>query len=295
MGMNKNRESIHEKVSHGKKTFPYALYHARIPEWLSGFPLHWHEEFEIILVTYGQGIFTVNGENRLCKKGDLVIIPPGTIHSIERNQKDYTEYFNILFSFSLLEENPESHCHRKFLSKLSCGTGVRSFFLSGSSSATRIAELAQDLINHREENYSGYELMIKSRLYEILFILTQENLACSGESSQSRKEEENSAKIKKVLAYTQEHFADKIGVAEAASICSLSESRFMTFFKSQTGTSYIQYLKDYRLEAAAEEIQGSRSEITRIALENGFDNISYFIRAFKEKFGCTPLAYRKKG
>ena len=55
------RSSLRETASHGKKTFPFAVYHGRIPEWLDGFPLHWHDEFEIIFVSYGTGIVTVQG------------------------------------------------------------------------------------------------------------------------------------------------------------------------------------------------------------------------------------------
>lgn len=293
--MTQYREPIHETVSHGKKTFPYAVYHARIPEWLLGFPLHWHDEFEIILVTYGQGLFTVNSRTSLCHTGDVIIIPPGSIHSIERNQNDYVEYFNILFSFSLLEENPESHCFRNFLTLISESTCLKNCFLTQENPLTaKIAPLAKDLIDHRDEKYSGYELMIKSRLYEILHHLIKENLCDEKASPQSEREKENARKLKKVLSYTKEHFAEKISVSEAASQCSLSESRFMTFFKNQTGTSYVQYLNDYRLEAAAAQIQNSHTPVTDVALQNGFENISYFIRSFKKKFGCTPLSYRKQ-
>ena len=136
--------------------------------------------------------------------------------------------------------------------------------------------------------------MIKSRLYEILHHLIKENLSDEKASPQSEREKENARKLKKVLSYTKEHFAEKISVSEAASQCSLSESRFMTFFKNQTGTSYVQYLNDYRLEAAAAQIQNSHTPVTDVALQNGFENISYFIRSFKKKFGCTPLSYRKQ-
>ena len=293
--MTQYREPIHETVSHGKKTFPYAVYHARIPEWLLGFPLHWHDEFEIILVTYGQGLFTVNSRTSLCHTGDVIIIPPGSIHSIERNQNDYVEYFNILFSFSLLEENPESHCFRNFLTLISESTCLKNYLLTPENPLTaKIAPLTKDLIDHRDEKYSGYELMIKSRLYEILHHLIKENLSDEKASPQSEREKENARKLKKVLSYTKEHFAEKISVSEAASQCSLSESRFMTFFKNQTGTSYVQYLNDYRLEAAAAQIQNSHTPETDVALQNGFENISYFIRSFKKKFGCTPLSYRKQ-
>ena len=292
--MSSSMKSIHETVSHGKKTFPFTVYHARIPDWLMGFPLHWHDEFELIYITCGQGIFTVNGKCYLCKEGDLVVIPPGAIHSIERNQEDCIEYFNILFSFSLLEENSMSLCYKKFLTLISEYDCMKENRIECDSRIGKmLASSVKDLIDNRHQKYSGYELMIKSQLYKILYILFHENLNEKKEKSHNQKEMENARRLKKILLYTREHFTEKISIDEAAKIVFLSPSRFMAFFKSQTNTSFVQYLINYRPEIAAEEIIQSRLTITEIAMKNGFENISYFIRSFKKKFGKSPLVYRK--
>ncbi|MCR5400942.1 MAG: AraC family transcriptional regulator [Treponema sp.] len=302
LSMESSRESLHEKASHGKKIFPYIVYHSRIPEWLSGFPLHWHEEFEIILVTFGKAVFTVNGKRYVAKKNDILLIPPESIHSIERHFEDFVEYFNILFTFSLLEENSESHCTRRYFSKFLDAGNFRTIQIEENTSLHQKLFLpVQDLIQHREETFSGYELMIKSRLFEIFHNLAQENLKENASSLESSSDssisKKNTEKIKKILSFTAEHFSEPITIQDAASICSVSESRFMGLFKQQTGMSYIQYLNNYRLEAAAEELSDSirtKKSVTEIALQNGFENISYFIRAFRAKFDCTPKEYSRK-
>ena len=292
--LRESRESLHEKTSHGKKTFPYIVYHARIPEWLLYFPLHWHDEFEIILVTFGQGIFTVNGRKYLCEKDDIILIPSGAIHSMEQQENFNVEYFNILFSFSLLEENPDSHCSRQFFSRISENVILKNYHLKKDSSLnSQLLPLVKDLVLHRAEKYSGYELMIKARLFEILHIIINQDLNEGAYKNQSERERINTERLKKILSYTAEHFSERITIEEAASICSVSPSRFMSIFRSQTGMSYIQYLNDYRLEASAELLSSGNFSVTEAAIKNGFENISYFIRAFRKKFGCTPLEYRK--
>lgn len=289
-----NRESIHQTIEHGKKTFPYSVYHVCIPDWMKKFPLHWHDEFEMIFIYKGQGIFSVNGFRNLCQAGDLIIVPPGSIHAIDQNQNDFVEYFNIIFSLALLEDNPESHCFRNYLSQLSENDCMKDLFLRAASPiCKKLAPLARDLIEHRHEKYCGYELMIKSRLYEILYILYNENLNDKKSSPQNQREKENALRLKKILSYMREHFSEKITIEEISEIASLSQSRFMTFFKNQTGTSFIKYLNDYRLEAAAEELQATRKSITQIAIDNGFENLSYFVRAFKAKYNSPPHDYRK--
>ena len=291
--LKESRESLHEKTSHGKKTFPYIVYHARIPEWLLCFPLHWHDEFELILVTYGQGIFTVNGRKYLCEKDDIILIPSGAIHSMEQHQNDNVEYFNILFSFSLLEENPDSHCSRQFFSRISENVILKEYHLKKDTFLnSQILPLVKDLVAHRAEKYSGYELMIKARLFEILHIIINQNLNEDRNKNHNERERINTDRLKKILSYTAEHFSERITIEDAASVCSVSPSRFMSIFRAQTGMSYIQYLNDYRLEASTELLTSGSFSVTEIAIKNGFENISYFIRAFRKKFGCTPLEYR---
>ncbi len=97
------------------------MYHGRIPEWLGGYPLHWHNEFEIIFITYGEGIIIVQGKKYFCTKDDI-IIPPQQIHSIVQEGQKKIAYYNILFDFSFLEENPDSFCSRTFFERFSENT-----------------------------------------------------------------------------------------------------------------------------------------------------------------------------
>ena len=51
---------------------------------------------------------------------------------------------------------------------------------------------------------------------------------------------------------------------------------------------------EYRLEQARIRLLSTNDSVTRIAVECGVENISYFVRRFSARYGCTPLAYRKK-
>ncbi len=54
------------------------------------------------------------------------------------------------------------------------------------------------------------------------------------------------------------------------------------------------FLNEYRLNAAAEALQATDETVLTIASRCGFENLSYFNRAFKAHFGMTPREYRKK-
>ena len=66
----------------------------------------------------------------------------------------------------------------------------------------------------------------------------------------------------------------------------------MRFFKRHMNMTSIEYLNQYRLEMASRQLAETNLSVTSIALESGFNNISYFNRVFKRKFGVTPMEYR---
>ena len=69
-------------------------------------------------------------------------------------------------------------------------------------------------------------------------------------------------------------------------------SHFMRYFKETMGTSFVDYLRDYRLTIASRLLTTSDSSILDIAAESGFENLSYFNRVFKQKYSMTPRLFR---
>ena len=54
------------------------------------------------------------------------------------------------------------------------------------------------------------------------------------------------------------------------------------------------YCNDLKLEYARALLGREDYPITSVALDAGYNDVSYFIQKFKEKFGITPLQYRKR-
>ena len=72
----------------------------------------------------------------------------------------------------------------------------------------------------------------------------------------------------------------------------LSKQRFISLFKEQVGKSPMVYIKDLKLTTAARKLLVSNTSINEIAYNIGYKDPNYFIREFKEAFGCTPRQYR---
>ena len=101
-------------------------------------------------------------------------------------------------------------------------------------------------------------------------------------------------KMKIVLKYIENNYMQKITIADIAATVDFSESHFMRYFKETMGTSFVDYLRDYRLTIASRLLTTSDSSILDIAAESGFENLSYFNRVFKQKYSMTPRQFRKE-
>mgnify|MGYP000366371324 CR=1 FL=1 len=99
-------------------------------------------------------------------------------------------------------------------------------------------------------------------------------------------------KLKLIITYIENNYTHAISIQDIADECHFSESHFMKFFKQCTGTSFISYLNDYRLLIASRLLTSTDLPVTQIAVECGFDNISYFNRCFKKKYGEAPSKTR---
>lgn len=282
-------ENYHEKKSHVDLAFPYNTYLCSIPLDFTTVPLHWHDEMEIIYIKKGMGLVTIDFEQYTISNNTIILILPGQLHSIEQLDQHSMEYENIIFDVKMLFSKKEDSSISNFLSPLLNGQIlVPSIY----SSVSRHYNLISACIDACDEicktKPEGYELFIKGKLFEFFFILSNQ---CRTEDTIRIPKQLN--KMKLILKYVENHYRDKITIKEMADLVEFSESHFMRYFKEAMGISFIHYLREYRLTMAARLLLASEASILSIAEEVGFDNLSYFNRAFKDKYGMTPREYRQ--
>ncbi|MDO4324619.1 MAG: response regulator [bacterium] len=100
--------------------------------------------------------------------------------------------------------------------------------------------------------------------------------------------------LKMAKDYVEEHYNEEISLNEIAAKTGFSSSYFSQIFKENVGCSFVQYRTKLRIEKAMEMIAFSKKNITEIAMKIGYNDTSYFVRAFKEYTGMTPSQYKKK-
>ncbi|MES5484352.1 AraC family transcriptional regulator [Bradyrhizobium sp. INPA03-11B] len=119
-----------------------------------------------------------------------------------------------------------------------------------------------------------------------------ETAITGGASTDSRRLE--IGRLKRVLAYVEEHLAEEIMVADLADVACLSIFHFTRAFAAAIGVPPHRYVSQRRLDMAKALIAAGTSSLSQIALKSRFSSQSSFTRAFKRATGVTPAEYRQK-
>lgn len=283
-------ENYQEKKNHTTLDFPYNTYLCSIPLDFELVPPHWHDEMEIIYIKKGRGIVNVDFKEYHVSALTLVFILPGQLHSIEQYEDETMEYENIIFDYSMLLSKKKDSVYEDFLKPLTHGKiTVPTVFSQVYPYFTDLVSPIDACDEICKTKPQGYQLFIKSMLFQFFFIL--DNRCRNLTTPKNNRKAIDKMKI--ILKYVENNYANKITISEIADVIGFSESHFMRYFKETMGTSFIEYLKDYRLTMAARLLQSSEDSILNISAEVGFDNLSYFNRSFKARYGMTPRQYRK--
>ncbi|MCI8888612.1 MAG: AraC family transcriptional regulator [Hungatella sp.] len=285
-------KNYQEKKNHGSFSFPYTTYPCSIPLDFPRVPLHWHDEMEIIYIKKGQGVVTVDFITLQAAAGDILIIIPGQLHSIDQAPGQSMEYENIIFHTDMLFFRQEDICAadcflpllRRQLEIPSCLSRDLEFY----KEAAACLDEADRLCQHRP---FAYQLSVKAQLFQFFYILFSHSVKVPSGVSKNRALD----KAKLILKYIENHYTDNLSIKEMAEACGFSQSHFMKFFKASFGASFVTYLKEYRLTMAARLLLSSSVPVLAVAQETGFDNLSYFNRSFKAMYGVTPRQFRQGG
>lgn len=285
-------EIYHENKKHTSPEFPYNTYICTIPLDFFAVPTHWHKEVEIIVIKKGTGKIAVELVSVEVSAGDIIFVLPGQLHSIEQKDSLSMEYENIFFKPALLTSIDQDFCYNEFLQPLFGGVIDFPFHITPEHLCyIDLKTCIQQIDNLCSMRPKGYQLAIKGLLFQIFFLITSHHPV----KIMQPKEKKALDKLKLVLSYIQEHYSRPISIKEISEVCFYSESHFMKFFKDCMGTSFTQYLNEYRLQVAAQLLKEHKDNILDVAIASGFENLSYFNRAFKKKYGITPGQYRKPG
>lgn len=102
------------------------------------------------------------------------------------------------------------------------------------------------------------------------------------------------SQFQKILVFIQENAKTDLPLTKVAEHFYMNSSYLSRYFKKQQGVGFQEYLTNYRLQLAENELVFSGKTISVIALDNGFKNVNVFMKHFKTKHGISPKEFREK-
>lgn len=98
--------------------------------------------------------------------------------------------------------------------------------------------------------------------------------------------------IQKAKEYIHNNYSDNISLNDVAAHVFLNGNYFSTLFKRKTGTTFRDYLRNYRIEKAKHLLNTTHLKIYEVGLQVGYNEQPHFVRAFKSVTGQTPGEFR---
>ena len=279
---------LKENKPHGTKDDPFSIYHIANVKRSFQIPVHWHDEFEIIYVKSGFLTVSISGENYIGKPGDAFVVSPGNLHFMG-SQTGNVDYFTFLFPLKYISFRTDDILDDKLLEPLNSGHLIISPEIEDA-----VKEQCEQLVEiygaKKEESQSKITAQIKTKIILLQFILELWKKGFIVENDTSGK---NTVE-KEMVSYIQQNFTGKILLKEFGEQFHLSEKYISRYFKEHFHITISQYVTYLRLEHAKQLLQDTDIPVTEVAMQSGYQNVSYFIRSFKKTYGMSPLKYRNK-
>lgn len=283
--------SLKETGKKGDSLLPYVVNKTVMPDYYTTFPMHWHDEMEIVYVEDGEYIESVDFEEYHVKSGDIVLINPSVLHSFHQYDNKRTSFRTVIFNMNLLTGNSADACSIKYLVPFAERRYKSPVVITSDHPCyDSIRKKVLNMISLYDEKGDFFEIKLKAEVYGLFYLLFKNVFVSNAEDTDIR--DATTRNIRKIIDYINENYMNTITIDELAETVNLSKHYFMRFFKKYIGMTCIEYINDYRLNIASNLLLTTRMQITEVAASIGITNLSYFNRIFKKKFHMTPKEYR---
>lgn len=277
------------------------FYHRQSYDAVGDSGLHLHvDHYALYVVHGGRGVHEISGHPYGIARGDVYLAPPGSIHA-------YRDCENLEVDVFCFQADVFGEVE---LAALRALPGFRGLFVGArdagstpdwSSHRLHLAPAARGEIEScvreitRELNASD-ESQAARILARVLFFRLLVTLARVWNENAPREKiaDYRQVEIADIIRFCEAHFAEPISVPQLAAKMFLSPSRFSGIWKKAMGTSPGEYLRDLRLRHAQTLLKTTNRSASEIALACGFSDAAQFSRTFKNAFGVSPSAYRRR-
>lgn len=265
---------------------PYVDTHQDISYSNANLQFHSHTFYEMLCCRNTCGAeYLVGTERYKLKKGDIICVPPGISHRpLLPDQMPEPYIRDVLW----ISEDFFTMLETVSASPISKSVSQPFLFRTAGTPWEFICDLIRNGIREAEAEHFGWNTLVVANTANILVQLVRAGLDRHNKPLPAEKPE----LLDQLLAYIEEHMAERITLSETAKNFFISESTITQTFRKKMGVSFYRCVTQRRLIASKALIEKGNS-LETVAEQVGFTDYSSFYRAFKQEYGISPRQYRK--
>lgn len=240
--------------------------------------LHYHNYFEIFLITRGNAEHRLNGgEFTLCRN-TMQLIRPQDVHRFTAERGESCTHMNLL----ILPARLEALCNALTIPFAAIRSGPPLSTVLGDADTTFFLDRAEqiNLCGNRADDASRIILEI---IAEALCLLYRRR-ACGG------TDEWFTELLLKIRS--PEYLTSR--ASDIYALCPYSAPVLIRRFRESQGCTVVEYLTRVKMEYAQSFLLSTNFPVHEIASRLGYDSLSHFCRVFKSHSGMTPQQYRRQ-
>ncbi|MGJ8715442.1 MAG: AraC family transcriptional regulator [Maribacter stanieri] len=264
---------------------PFRLLHD--PKLSHLFFWHFHPEYELVYIENANGTRHVGDHISEYEETDLVLIGSNIPHlnfdyGVNTDYRKEVLHIKPSFKNTFVDPLPELQSLNRLLDLSRYGIAFHG------ETKKEVGNLLKELHTLKPFEYFMAIMSILKRLsqsneFELLHKKPYKN-------RYSKKEQ---SRIRDIYALIDERYQGKISVDEVAKFCNLTKPAFCRYFKKATGSTFIEFLNQYRISQSKRMLLTGKN-VTETCFKCGFESLSYFNRTFKKVTGENPSAFKKR-
>lgn len=248
---------------------------------------HYHEFDKLVFQLAGRVTYTIEGKSYLLQPMDLLLVSRNLIHLPVIDNSEPYERMILWINRSFLSRfsTPESDLAACFT--LANERKLHLYRPRGEE-RSRYRALFEAIRDAKRDGFAA-PLLSDTCVLQLIIALNRDML--SDHAAVDAESYRFDPKMEEITEYVRTHLTEDLSIEQLAGRFYLSRYHLMHRFKEVYGCTVQQYVRQKRLQSAAEQIRQG-VPVLKAAEEAGFGDYSVFLRAFRAAYGKSPRAWK---
>jgi len=253
---------------------------------------HWHDFAELVIITEGYGIHSIDGIDYPVSAGDIFVFQGKTKHYFK--ERHGLAMHNIMYDNRRLQnsfKNLQGDAGYNAMFLLEPAYRRRHRFKSrlriSRRSLAHVETIIHKIRDEQKQQLPGSDTLMLSMLLELIVFFSRQYSKVDIPQAQALY------RIGKIISRLETQYQKDWNITQLTKVAGMSKSSLIVTFKNATGYSPIDYLIRIRLQKAAESLVETEASLGEIAVKCGFHDSNYLTRQFRRVYNLTPRQFRK--